>query len=371
MSNGLKTALLLGALSALFLFLGEVLGGAQGLMIGFIFAVVHQLRLVLVLGQDRPARCTARKQVGPDHPSLRDRRRAGAAGAACRCRRSTSSRSRRRTRSRPAAIPQHAAVAATEGILQILDDEELAGVIAHELAHVKHRDILISSVAATLAATIMMVARFAMFFGGGRATTARGSNPLALLAMMILAPIAAMLIQAAISRSREFDADAGGARIAGEPDGLVNALRKIEAARKRCRWTPTRPRRTCSSSSRSRWRACSRCSAPIRRPSGASRRCCSLGAIVRWRQLAVEVPPNAGLPAATLGASAGPSYLIESLPGSRLGHLAYVLLPSVRRAEDGRARRRSRHLAEQDRAKPRSASSTARSRKRGGASTRC
>ena len=125
--------------------------------------------------------------------------------------------------------PQHAAVAATEGILRILTDEELEGVLAHELAHVKHRDILISSIAATLAAAIMMAARFAMFFGGSR-DDRQGSNPVALLATMILAPIAAAVIQAAISRSREFDADAGGADIVGTPNGLVSALRKIEAA---------------------------------------------------------------------------------------------------------------------------------------------
>jgi heat shock protein HtpX len=125
--------------------------------------------------------------------------------------------------------PQHAAVAATEGILQILNDDELEGVLAHELAHVKHRDILISSVAATVAAAIMMTSRFAMFLGGGRDDRREGS-PIALIATIILAPIAAMLIQAAISRSREFDADAGGASIAGSPRGLVSALQKIEAA---------------------------------------------------------------------------------------------------------------------------------------------
>jgi heat shock protein HtpX len=128
--------------------------------------------------------------------------------------------------------PQHAAVAATEGLLRALDDEELAGVIAHELAHVKHRDILISSVAATIAAAIMMVSRFAFFFGGSR-DNERGSNPIALLATVILAPIAAMLIQAFISRTREFAADAGGAQIAGHPMGLVRALQKIEAVARR------------------------------------------------------------------------------------------------------------------------------------------
>jgi heat shock protein HtpX len=135
--------------------------------------------------------------------------------------------------------PEHAAVAATEGILQILSDTELEGVIAHELAHVKHRDILISSVAATIAAAIMMAARTAQFaamfggYGGRDGDRDRGNNPIALLAMIILAPIAAMLIQMAISRSREFSADAGGAQIVGNPYGLADALRKIDAVAKR------------------------------------------------------------------------------------------------------------------------------------------
>ena len=131
--------------------------------------------------------------------------------------------------------PQHAAVAATEGIIQLLDDRELEGVIAHELAHVKHRDILISSVAATVAATIMMVARMAQFaaiFGGfgGRADR-QGSNPIAFLTTIILAPLAALLIQAAISRSREFAADhREAAEIVGAPHGLADVLRKIDVA---------------------------------------------------------------------------------------------------------------------------------------------
>jgi heat shock protein HtpX len=132
--------------------------------------------------------------------------------------------------------PQHAAVAATEGIMRVLSESELEGVIAHELAHVKHRDILISSIAATIAAAIMMFARMAMYagmFGGGRDERDGHSNPIALLAMMILAPVAAMMIQMAISRSREFAADAGAARITGNPYGLADALRKIEAIAKR------------------------------------------------------------------------------------------------------------------------------------------
>ena len=134
--------------------------------------------------------------------------------------------------------PSHAAVAATEGILQLLSDAELEGVLAHELAHVKHRDILTSSIAATIAAAIMMMARWLQFaaifggYGGGRDRD-RGGNPFALLAMIILAPLAAMLIQMAISRSREYSADAGGAQLTGNPYGLADALRKIDAVSKR------------------------------------------------------------------------------------------------------------------------------------------
>lgn len=118
--------------------------------------------------------------------------------------------------------PENAVVAVTEGIMHRLDRDEIEGVIAHELAHVKHRDILISSIAATLAAAITMVARFGFFFGGRRDNFASG------LLMLILAPLAAMLIQMAISRSREFVADRGGAEISGNPNGLADALEKLE-----------------------------------------------------------------------------------------------------------------------------------------------
>ncbi len=127
--------------------------------------------------------------------------------------------------------PDHAAVAATEGIMQILTEEELSGVMAHELTHVIHRDILIGTVAATIAGAISylaQMAQWAMIFGGGRRDDDEGGSPLASLVMMIVAPIAAMLIQMAISRSREFSADEGGAKLNGNPMALANALRKLE-----------------------------------------------------------------------------------------------------------------------------------------------
>jgi len=125
--------------------------------------------------------------------------------------------------------PNHAAVAATEGIMQLLSEEELAGVMAHELAHVRHRDILIGTIAATVAGAISylaQMAQWAMIFGG-RHDDDEGSNPIAALVMMIVLPIAAMLIQMAISRSREYAADEGGARLHGNPHALANALRKL------------------------------------------------------------------------------------------------------------------------------------------------
>jgi heat shock protein HtpX len=231
MNNTVKTALLLGTMSALLLLIGEALGGAGGMVIGFFFAAATNFasywfsdKIVL--------RMYDAQEVGPGHrlSEIVDRlaKRAGLPQPRCYVIPDPSPNAFATGRN-----PEHAAVAATEGILRLLTDEELEGVLGHELAHVKHRDILISSVAATLAAAIMMISRFAMFFGGsgnGR-DDRQGSNPFALLATIILAPIAAMLIQAAISRSREFDADLGGSAIAG-PNGLVSALRKIEVASK-------------------------------------------------------------------------------------------------------------------------------------------
>ena len=236
MTNGLKTALLLGLLSGLLLVIGELAGGANGLMIAFVIAAI--MNFVSYWFSDKMVlRMYRAQEVGQGHPLYQITERLARQGGL------PMPKVYIIPDSSPNAFatgrnPEHAAVAATEGILQVLDERELEGVIAHELAHVKHRDILISSVAATIAAAIMMFGRMAMYAGlfagnGRNEREGSSSNPIALLAMMILAPIAAMLIQGAISRSREFAADAGGARIAGNPYGLADALRKIDAVSKR------------------------------------------------------------------------------------------------------------------------------------------
>jgi heat shock protein HtpX len=235
MGNTLKTTILLAALSGLLLFLGDVLGGRSGLIMAFGMAAVMNFasywfsdKIVLAMYKAQP--------VGPDHPLskivARLVQRANLPMPKVYVIPDPSPNAFATGRN-----PSHAAVAATEGILRLMDEREIEGVMAHELAHVKHRDILTSSVAATIAAAIMMVARMAQFaamFGGGRSSDRdEGTNPIALLATMILAPVAAMLIQAAISRSREFAADAEGAQLAGTPYGLADALRKLESASKR------------------------------------------------------------------------------------------------------------------------------------------
>src|SRR5580765_1472539 len=186
MNNTVKTALLLGTMSALLLLIGEALGGANGMVIGFVFAVAtnaasYWFSDTIVL------RMYNAQQVGPGHHlyDVVDRlaKRAGLPQPRCYVIPDASPNAFATGRN-----PEHAAVAATEGILRLLTDDELEGVLGHELAHVKHRDILISSVAATLAAAIMMISRFAMFFGGSGRDD-RNGNPIAVLATIILAPI--------------------------------------------------------------------------------------------------------------------------------------------------------------------------------------
>ncbi len=224
--SGLKTVVLLGALSGLFLAVGSVLGGESGLVMALGLAVVMNIgsywfsdKIVLKMYRAQ--------EVGPGHRlydmTARLAQKAGLPMPKVYVIPDASPNAFATGRN-----PNHAAVAATEGIQRLLSDSELEGVIAHELAHVKNRDILISSIAATLGAAISFIAHFGLYFGGGRDREG-GPGPIAALATMLLAPFAAMLIQFAVSRSREFVADRTGAQIVGSPVGLAHALKRIEA----------------------------------------------------------------------------------------------------------------------------------------------
>lgn len=233
MTNALKTTLLLGLLMGLFLVIGRWLGGQSGMVIAFVLAVVMNLvsfwfsdKIVLRMYGAQPLDESEAPVV---HRVVRNL--ATKAGIPM-------PRLYRIPSPAPNAFatgrsPQHATVAVTEGILRIMDEPELEGVLAHELAHVLNRDVLISTIAATMAGAIMMLAdmaRWAMFFGHARDDEGEGTNPIALIAMVILAPLAAMLIQLAVSRSREYGADASGARLTRRPHALADALEKLHQA---------------------------------------------------------------------------------------------------------------------------------------------
>jgi len=230
--NAVKTVLLLGLLSGLLLFAGQLIGGRTGLEYGLVLAIAMNFfsyffseRLSLMMYRAQPvtpeqnsdvyARIyplvhNLTQQMNLPMPKLwlipEDSPNAFATGRS----------------------PHHASVAFTVGILRLMNDRELEGVVAHELGHVLHRDILISSIAATLASALTFLARMAFWFGPrGRDDNERGSA-LGGLLMMIVAPLAALLIQMAISRTREFSADAASAKYTGSPDGLIAGLRKLE-----------------------------------------------------------------------------------------------------------------------------------------------
>lgn len=232
MGNTFKTTFLLLALTLLLMFIGGALGGRNGMLTALVISAITNF--VAYFYSDKIALATYRAQavtreqlprvyqvverlsqkIGIPMPKIyvipTDSPNAFATGR----------------------NPQHASVAVTEGILRLLNDEELEGVLAHELGHVHNRDILISSIAATVAGAITFMARFGIFFGAGDRDERRGGGIGALL-MLILAPIAAMLIQLAVSRSREYQADESGARFTGNPYALASALGKIDAYSKR------------------------------------------------------------------------------------------------------------------------------------------
>ena len=228
LGNWLKTSILMAGILALFGAIGASLGGAQGMMIALligggmdIFSYWFSDKIVLRM-------YNAQEVDEASSPYLYNMVKELAARADL-----PMPKVYLIDQAQPNAFatgrnPAHAAVAATTGIVQMLSARELRGVMAHELAHVKHRDILISTISATMAGAISMLANFAMFFGG-RDENGRSHNPVVGILVMILAPLAASLIQMAISRAREFEADRGGAEISGEPHALADALTKIDA----------------------------------------------------------------------------------------------------------------------------------------------
>jgi len=237
MPNAVKTTLLLGLLTGLLLWIGQMLGGTQGLVIGLVLAATMNLGSYwfsdrIVLGM-----YGARALAETDAPDLYRVVRELAVGAGIPMPRVYLVPSESPNAFATGRSPQHAAVAVTEGILRLLTLDELRGVLAHELSHVKNRDTLISAIAATLAGVIMMLARMAQWaaiFGGARRDDRdEGGGALAFLFMIIVAPIAAMLIQLAISRAREYEADATGARLSHAPQSLAAALQKIAAGSER------------------------------------------------------------------------------------------------------------------------------------------
>jgi len=236
MGNRIKTTILLTILTLMLMFIGDLIAGQNGMIFALIFAGMMNIGAYWFSDKIVLAIYRAKEVPEEELPQLHRvvERLCTKAGI-------PKPRVYYLPSPAPNAFatgrnPEHAAVAVTDGLLRLLDEDELEGVLAHELAHVKNRDTLISAIAATIAGAIVMIAdmaRWALIFGGGHRDDDRNANPLGLIALMILAPIAATIIQLAISRSREYLADATGAGIAGSPMGLVNALRKLDGASKR------------------------------------------------------------------------------------------------------------------------------------------
>ncbi|HEV8309892.1 MAG TPA: zinc metalloprotease HtpX [Methylomirabilota bacterium] len=233
MVNTLKTTLLLGLLTGLFLAIGGWLGGQSGMVFAFVLALVMNFASYWFSDKIVLAMYSAQPISEGDAPVVYRIVRNLATKAQIPMPRLYLLPSPTPNAFATGRSPQHAAVAVTEGILRIMDERELEGVLAHELSHVLNRDVLISTIAATLAGAVMMIAnmaRWAAFFGTSRDSEEGGMNPIALVVTAIVAPIAALLIQMAVSRAREFQADASGARLTRQPEGLASALAKLEQA---------------------------------------------------------------------------------------------------------------------------------------------
>lgn len=236
--NNIKTMLLLVTLTLIFITAGAAMGGKNGMTIGLIFALGMNLfsywfsdKIVLKMYR-------AKEVSEAEAPELYGVVRRLAQKAEIPMPRVYIINEDQPNAFATGRNPSHAAVAVTTGIMRILSHEELMGVIGHELAHVKHRDILIGTIAATFAGAISylaQMAQWAMIFGGHRGDDDEGGSPVAAIVMMIVGPIAAMIVQMAISRSREYVADEGGANISGNPRYLSGALRKLDSASKKIR----------------------------------------------------------------------------------------------------------------------------------------
>jgi heat shock protein HtpX len=236
--NALKTVFLLTLLTLLFVFIGQVVGGKSGMIIALIFAAIMNLttywfsdKIVLAMYRAQPIKES-------DNPRLYSLVRQTATKAGLPMPKVYMIPTQTPNAFATGRNPKHAAVAVTAGILKILDEDELEGVISHEMAHVRNRDILTGSIVATVAGAISVLAHMAQWgaiFGGygGRDDEGRGRGGLGLLIMAIVAPLAALLIQMAISRSREYSADQTGAKISHKPLSLANALKKLDYASRR------------------------------------------------------------------------------------------------------------------------------------------
>ena len=227
MFNMMKTAILMAAITALFMAIGGMIGGQTGMMLALVVAIGMNFfsywfsdKMVLKMYNAREVDATTAPRFYAMVKELADRAQLPMPKVYLIDEAAPNAFATGRN-------PDNAAVAATTGIMRLLSERELRGVMAHELAHVKHRDILISTISATMAGAISMLANFAMFFGG-RDSEGRPANPLVGIAVAILAPLAASVIQMAISRAREFEADRGGAEISGDPQALASALQKID-----------------------------------------------------------------------------------------------------------------------------------------------